>query len=76
MSEVFIKAQNVSFSYDAEEAARVIPAVDDISLEIKKGEYEKIYVEKYERKAPMTFWSMGGVKYEYIFYIPEESVNQ
>ena len=42
MSEVFIKAQNVSFSYDAEEAARVIPAVDDISLEIKKGDYVAI----------------------------------
>ena len=39
MSEVFIKAENVSFYYDAENDAKRIPAVDCVSLEIKKGEY-------------------------------------
>ena len=39
MSEIFIKTENVSFYYDSETAARAIPAVDNVSLEIKKGEY-------------------------------------
>ena len=42
MSEVFIKAENVSFYYDAENEAKAIPAVDNVSLEIKKGEYVAI----------------------------------
>ena len=37
MSETFIKVENLSFSYDTDEASKAIPAVDDISLEIKKG---------------------------------------
>lgn len=39
MSEVFIKTENVSFCYESETDARAIPAVDNVSLEIKKGEY-------------------------------------
>ena len=39
MSDVFIKTENVSFYYDADSDARAIPAVDNVSLEIKKGEY-------------------------------------
>ena len=42
MSETFIKVENLSFSYDTDEASKAIPAVDDISLEIKKGEYVAI----------------------------------
>jgi len=42
MSEVFIKAENVSFYYDAENDAKAIPAVDNVSLEINKGEYVAI----------------------------------
>ena len=39
MSEVFIKTENVSFFYESDNAAKAIPAVDNVSLEIKKGEY-------------------------------------
>lgn len=39
MSDVFIKTENVSFYYDSDSDARAIPAVDNVSLEIKKGEY-------------------------------------
>lgn len=39
MSEIFIKTENVSFYYDSENDARAIPAVDNVSLEIKRGEY-------------------------------------
>lgn len=39
MSDIFIKTENVSFCYEADNAAGAIPAVDDVSLEIKRGEY-------------------------------------
>lgn len=39
MSETFIKVENLSFSYEADTDSKSIPAVDNISLEIKKGEY-------------------------------------
>ena len=39
MSETFIKVENLSFSYEADTDSKSIPAVDDVSLEIKKGEY-------------------------------------
>ena len=39
MSEAFIKVENLSFSYESDTDSKSIPAVDDISLEIKKGEY-------------------------------------
>ena len=42
MSEIFIKAENVSFCYESENEAKAIPAVDNVSLEIKKGEYVAI----------------------------------
>ena len=42
MSETFIKVENLSFSYEADTDSKSIPAVDNISLEIKKGEYVAI----------------------------------
>ena len=42
MSETFIKVENLSFAYDADTDSKAIPAVDNISLEIKKGEYVAI----------------------------------
>ena len=39
MADCFIKTENVSFYYESETDARAIPAVDNVSLEIKKGEY-------------------------------------
>lgn len=42
MSEIYIKTENVSFFYEAENDAKAIPAVDNVSLEIKKGEYVAI----------------------------------
>ena len=39
MSETFIKVENLSFSYEADTDSKSIPAVDNVSLEIKKGEY-------------------------------------
>ena len=42
MSETFIKVENLSFAYEADTDSKSIPAVDNISLEIKKGEYVAI----------------------------------
>lgn len=42
-----------------------------VPVEVVKGEYESVYLEKYEKEAPVTFWSMGGTKQEYKVYIPE-----
>lgn len=39
MSEAFIKIDNLSFSYETENESKLIPAVDNVSLEIQKGEY-------------------------------------
>ena len=39
MSETFIKVENLSFSYEADTDSKSIPAVDNVSFEIKKGEY-------------------------------------
>ena len=36
MSETFIKVENLSFAYEADTDSKSIPAVDNISLEIKK----------------------------------------
>ncbi|MBQ5755965.1 MAG: energy-coupling factor transporter ATPase [Erysipelotrichaceae bacterium] len=39
MAEAFIKIENLSFSYESDNDSKVIPAVDNVSLEISKGEY-------------------------------------
>lgn len=39
MAEAFIKIENLSFSYESDNDSKVIPAVDNVSLEIFKGEY-------------------------------------
>lgn len=39
MSEVFIKVEDLYFSYESENESKNIPAVDGISLDIKRGEY-------------------------------------
>ena len=42
MSEAFIKIENLSFSYESETDSKIIPAVNDVSFEIHKGEYVAI----------------------------------
>ena len=39
MSEIFIKTENLSFSYETDDESLAIPAVDNVSLEIYKGEH-------------------------------------
>lgn len=39
MAEAFIKIENLSFSYESDNDSKAIPAVDNVSLEISKGEY-------------------------------------
>lgn len=39
MSEIFIKVEDLYFSYESETESKSIPAVAGISLDIKKGEY-------------------------------------
>lgn len=39
MSEIFIKTENLSFSYETDDESMTIPAVDDVSLEILRGEH-------------------------------------
>lgn len=39
MSEIFIKTENLSFSYETDDESMSIPAVDNVSLEIYKGEH-------------------------------------
>ena len=39
MSEIFIKTENLSFSYETDDESQAIPAVDNVSLEIYKGEH-------------------------------------
>lgn len=46
------------------------------TVEVIEGDYEKPYVEKYNKEAPVTFWSMGGNKSIYKIYIPENMTNE
>ena len=39
MSEIFIKTEELSFSYETDDESLAIPAVDNVSLEIYKGEH-------------------------------------
>jgi len=39
MSDAFIKVKNLSFSYETDSDAHIIPALNDVSFEINKGEY-------------------------------------
>ena len=39
MSEIFIRTENLSFSYETDDESMSIPAVDNVSLEIYKGEH-------------------------------------
>ena len=39
MSEIFIKTENLSFSYETDDESLAIPAVDNVSLELYKGEH-------------------------------------
>ncbi len=39
MPEIFIKTENLSFSYDTDDESMAIPAVDNVSVEIYKGEH-------------------------------------
>ena len=39
MSEIFIKTEELSFSYETDDESLSIPAVDNVSLEIRKGEH-------------------------------------
>ncbi len=42
MSEIFIKTENLSFSYETDDESMVIPAVDDVSVNIYRGEHVAI----------------------------------
>lgn len=47
------------------------------SVEIIIGDYEKVYVEKYETRTKMTFLSVGTIGYdEYKIYIPQSMVSE
>jgi len=84
---LLLDTQNDKLYYLMEDKVVVIPTTnvantnyEDIhyyEAEVISGDYEELYVEKYEQKTKMTFLSMGiFTKTQYKFYIPEESVNQ
>ena len=42
MSDIFIRTENLSFSYETDDESMVIPAVDNVSISIRRGEHVAI----------------------------------